>query len=142
VGNYHFEKLFSPDEASALVPTLEILIRRLQMHAGELRTRIADLAVRDPEIERLQLPEIVERHPELRRHASEMADAAHQIESHGCLLKDINLGLVDFPWEIKEDEVVFLCWQSGEPTVSAWHPVESGFMSRQPIPGGTKPYLN
>jgi hypothetical protein len=29
-----------------------------------------------------------------------MAEAAHEIESHGCFLKDIDLGLVDFPWEI------------------------------------------
>ena len=80
------------------------------------------------------MSEIVGRYPELRSFATNMADAAAQIEAFGCILKDIDLGLIDFPYDAG-DEVVFLCWQFGEPRVVAWHSVDSGFSERQPLPG-------
>ena len=54
----------------------------------------------------------------------------------GCFLKDIDQGLVDFPFLIEadgddEDEVVFLCWQYGEPHIVAWHSIEGGFGQRR-----------
>jgi hypothetical protein len=70
-----------------------------------------------------------------------MADAASQIESFGCILKDIDLGLIDFPYDSGED-VVFLCWQFGESRVVAWHSVDTGFSERQPLPGAPDRYLN
>jgi hypothetical protein len=142
LANYQFDRLFSPDEANTLVPVIEPLIRKLQGTARELREKISGLIDDDPAIERMQLPAIIERHPHLRELASRMADAAHEIESHGCFLKDIDLGLIDFPWEIDEGNVVFLCWQPGEREIVAWHPVEAGFAQRQPIPGVTKQYLH
>ena len=66
---------------------------------------------------------------------------AGQVEGLGCFLKDIDQGLVDFPYEI-EDDVVFLCWQSGERQIIAWHSIDSGFSDRRPLPGVNKPYLN
>jgi hypothetical protein len=55
-----------------------------------------------------------------------------EINSHGILVKDIQLGLLDFPSE-REGRVVFLCWRHGEPNVSHWHEVDSGYASRKPI---------
>lgn len=118
------------------------LLHQLQSAARELREKIALLVEGDPKVEQMQLPAIIEGHPELRDLAGRMADAAHEIESHGCFLKDIDLGLIDFPWEIDEGNVVFLCWQPGEQQIVAWHPVEAGFAQRQPIPGVAKQYLN
>jgi len=70
-----------------------------------------------------------------------MAEIATEIEEMGCFLKDIDLGLVDFPSEM-EGDVVFLCWQYGEAQVIAWHSIESGFGQRRPLPDAAKPYLN
>lgn len=139
---YRFDKLFSVSEAAELIPTLELLVGDVQTCARDLRTRIAALLDGDRGIERMQLAEIVERYPELHASASRMAELAREIESHGCFLKDIDLGLIDFPWEMEEGNVVFLCWQPGEPRVVAWHPVEGGFAQRQPLPGAAKQYLN
>lgn len=136
-----FEKLFSPAEANHLIPRLEILMRQLQMQAGSLRSRIEDLAVDDPSILHSEFAEIVTRYPELRFFTTSMADAASQIEAMGCILKDVDLGLVDFPFD-SDDEIVFLCWQFGEPAVIAWHGIDSGFSERQPLPGAPKTYLN
>ncbi|HZC45123.1 MAG TPA: DUF2203 domain-containing protein [Candidatus Acidoferrum sp.] len=136
-----FDKLFSEEEANELIPRLEILMRQIQMQATSLRARIDELAVTDPSIMHSAMSEIVGRYPELRSFATNMAEAASQIESFGCILKDIDLGLIDFPYDTG-DEVVFLCWQFGESRMIAWHSVDSGFSERQPLPGAPNKYLN
>ncbi len=138
---YRFDKLFSQQEANELVPRLELLVRELQMHANQLRERVAALASQDSELEDLGLQDIIDRHPQLKGITSRMAELAGQIESFGCFLKDIDQGLVDFPGEV-EGELVFLCWQFGEPRLIAWHSLESGFSARRPLPNTPKPYLN
>ena len=139
--NIAFDKLFSEEEANELIPRLEILMRQLQMQATSLRARIDELSVTDPSIVHSAMSEIVGRYPELHSFATNMADAAAQIESFGCILKDIDLGLIDFPYDAG-DEVVFLCWQFGESRVVAWHSVDTGFSERQPLPGAPNRWLN
>lgn len=140
--NLRFDKLFSPEEVNALIPRLEDLVRRIQIEAANLRQGIAGLALEDPALEAMDLAEVLERHPRLRVFAARMADAASELESMGCLLKDIDQGLVDFPFEVGEDEIAFLCWQYGEPQVVAWHALDRGFAGRRPLPGARRPYLN
>jgi hypothetical protein len=140
--SYRFDKVFTPAEANELIPRLEVAVRELQTRAGELRGRIAELVKHDPTVRQLPFPQIIERYPQLRESASRLAQTAEKIESYGCLLKDIDQGLVDFPWEMEEGRVVFLCWQFGEPAVIAWHPVDRGFAQRQPVAGAPKHYLN
>ena len=139
--NIGFDKLFSEEEANELIPRLEILMRQLQMQATSLRAKIDELSVTDPSILHSAMSEIVGRYPELHSFATNMADAAAQIESFGCILKDIDLGLIDFPYDAG-DEVVFLCWQFGESRVVAWHSVDTGFSERQPLPGAPNRWLN
>jgi hypothetical protein len=139
--NIGFDKLFSEEEANELIPRLEILMRQMQMQATSLRARIDELSVDDPSILHSAMSEIVGRYPELRSFATNMADAAAQIESFGCILKDIDLGLIDFPYDAGDD-IVFLCWQFGESRVVAWHSVDTGFSERQPLPGAPDRYLN
>ena len=139
--NTGFDRLFSEEEANELIPRLEILMRQLQMQATSLRARIDELSVTDPSILHSEMREIVGRYPELRSFATNMAEAAGQIEAFGCILKDIDLGLIDFPYDAG-DEVVFLCWQFGESRVVAWHSVDTGFSERQPLPGAPDRWLN
>ena len=56
----------------------------------------------------------------------------HLIQGADVLIKDINLGLLDFP-ALKEGREVYLCWQYGEGEIAFWHEVEAGFAGRQPI---------
>jgi hypothetical protein len=141
LSRHHFEKLFSVNDADELIPTLEALIRDLQFQAGTLREGIQKLVAADEHVDSMRLHQIIERHPELRPVTARMAAIAERIESLGCFLKDIDQGLVDFPSELGE-EVVFLCWQFGEPRVMAWHRIDRGFGDRQPIPGARGTYLN
>ncbi len=56
----------------------------------------------------------------------------HEVLDTGALIKDVNIGLLDFPaW--REGHEVYLCWRVGEARLLYWHEVEAGFAGRQPI---------
>jgi hypothetical protein len=57
-----------------------------------------------------------------------------QIEDSGCIVKDLDVGLVDFPALLGEEQVL-LCWKLGEPRIEYWHRNEEGFGGRKPIDG-------
>ena len=56
----------------------------------------------------------------------------HRIQETDVLIKDINLGLLDFP-ALKDGREVYLCWQYGEGEIAFWHEIEAGYAGRQPI---------
>lgn len=62
----------------------------------------------------------------------------HRIQGTDVLIKDINLGLLDFP-ALKDGREVYLCWQYGEGEITYWHEVEAGFAGRQPIESFLRP---
>jgi hypothetical protein len=56
----------------------------------------------------------------------------HHIQDTDVLIKDINIGLLDFP-ALRDGHEVYLCWQYGEEEIAFWHEVEAGYAGRQPI---------
>jgi hypothetical protein len=54
------------------------------------------------------------------------------IQETGCVVKDLDIGLVDFPTLFRGREV-FLCWKLGEPSIGFWHGTDEGFAGRKPI---------
>jgi hypothetical protein len=141
VADYRFDKLFTPEEANELIPRLSALIRDLQASANRLRAAADEMTDANPSLANFHLGALLDCSPELKAIANEMAGVAAQIESFGCYLKDIDRGLLDFPFELR-GEVAFLCWQYGEPQVLAWHNIEEGFAGRRPLPGAPKTYLH
>lgn len=61
-----------------------------------------------------------------------LKSAVERIQETGCQLKDLQMGLVDFP-TLYGDREVYLCWKLGEHGIGFWHPVEDGFKGRRPI---------
>jgi hypothetical protein len=62
-----------------------------------------------------------------------LAESAGQLEALGVQLKDYARGLIDFP-SMREGRVVLLCWQLGEgDRLEWWHDLEAGFAGRQPL---------
>ncbi|HMD31977.1 MAG TPA: DUF2203 domain-containing protein [Candidatus Acidoferrales bacterium] len=55
-----------------------------------------------------------------------------EIHATGCLVKDLEVGLLDFP-AILHDEEVLLCWRLGEDRIRFYHGVNEGFASRRPL---------
>ena len=56
----------------------------------------------------------------------------HRILETDVLIKDINIGLLDFP-ALRNGQEVYLCWQYGEDEIAFWHEVDAGYAGRQPI---------
>lgn len=55
-----------------------------------------------------------------------------RINDLGVLIKDLDIGLIDFPaW--RDGREIYLCWRLGEPSIAYWHETTSGFADRQPI---------
>lgn len=62
----------------------------------------------------------------------EIIKKINQIQATGCIVKDLETGLVDFYFDNKGN-VVLLCWKYGEQRISHWHPVNEGFKTRREI---------
>ena len=64
--------------------------------------------------------------------AEEMMHRIGELEDLGLVVRDIDLGLLDFP-ALRFGEKVFLCWRVGELDVSYWHRPDEGFSGRKPL---------
>ncbi len=69
---------------------------------------------------------------ELAELAKEAAACVDELDELGVVVKDLDLGLLDFP-ALRHGEEVELCWRVGEDAVEHWHPLEAGFRGRKPI---------
>ena len=131
-------RFFTVEEANALVGTLEIEFGRVARVRGELAPLIESFGAEAAmELLREEVDPPPGREEDARRLvflAGEVTDAVERINALGCLVKDLEAGLVDF-YALQDDEPVFLCWQFGEPAVSHWHPLDEGFAGRKPIEG-------
>ena len=58
--------------------------------------------------------------------------AIQKIQESGCVIKDLDIGLVDFPTLFRGQEV-YLCWKLGESRIGFWHGTQEGFAGRKPI---------
>lgn len=133
------EKTFRLEEANAIVPRLHVLMERLQRDALRLHEELGALARETGvEVASLAPEELVRQRPAARALVEELDGIVTEIEASGAHLKDVQLGLVDFPAEL-DGEIVYLCWQFGEPEVAFWHRIEDGFAGRQPLPGSPRP---
>jgi hypothetical protein len=130
------ERSFTPDEANNALgevrPVAERLVavrarmRELEHSQGELVTAIGGngggYAATDLNAAQTEL--------------AGLADVAlacvDKLEELGVVLKDLDLGLLDFPSE-REGAEVLLCWLVGEDAVTSWHGLEEGYAGRKPI---------
>jgi hypothetical protein len=121
-------KLFSPEKANALIPVVSPLLEELWGKRRDLAIRLLE---NDPAL-RGTAPQARER-TEGRRSTELKAEIVRligRIEAHGCVMKDIDLGLLDFP-AIRDGRPVFLCWKPGEPTIAYWHATDETFLDRK-----------
>jgi hypothetical protein len=126
---------FTIEQANACVPRLAALVERLQRGALRLHAAREALArTRATPPDAVPLNAVLADDPALRRVVEEIDAAVAEIERLGGVLKDVTLGLVDFPAAIG-GERAFLCWQYGEDRVRYWHARDEGFAGRRPLRG-------
>lgn len=128
-------RLFTSEEANGLITELTRLMVLLRDEKEEIEKR-------EVQIDALEL--LVDEESESNRDAlsSEIEGlnqavtsfnrTVQELESHGCHLKDVDMGLVDFYSRV-DGRVVYLCWKFGEREITHWHEVGEGYTSRQSL---------
>jgi len=130
-------KTFTLSEALTLLPVVESLLVRAQ-------TAVGTAAEREQQMQQLSQAifmaggmyvDVVAASRTKNEHekaVAEAKDSLGELESIGVQIKDLERGLLDFPFQL-EDEVVLLCWLQGEKTITHWHTTDSGFAGRRPL---------
>ncbi|HTD35551.1 MAG TPA: DUF2203 domain-containing protein [Candidatus Elarobacter sp.] len=124
-------KLFSAEKANALIPVLEPLLEELWAKRRDLAIRLLET---DPAL-RAGRPDITRDRRRSRAFTelkAEIVRLINRIEAHGCVVKDIDLGLLDFP-SMRDGRPVYLCWKAGEVELAHWHGTDESFADRKPL---------
>jgi hypothetical protein len=106
----------SKQSAEAIDSELSSLARRIHLAGGML----------------IDVVKVAGQRSAMEKHIQRARETVQEIDEIGVQVKDLESGLLDFPCRI-DDEVVLLCWRSGEAAIEHWHTMESGFGGRQPI---------
>jgi hypothetical protein len=131
------DRYFEPAEVDTLIPTLTRVMASI-MRAHEQATGIA--ARLEAERERIGLAGggVIDRAAwqadaeQLARLTESVKAGLAEIGAMGGTIKDLALGLVDFPHQ-RDGRVVNLCWKYGESSVTHWHDLDEGFANRKPL---------
>jgi len=129
----NFPRLFTVDEANGLLPAVRPLIENILENLRRLKSKSATV-IRNEQLDP-EAPDLMTRlrqDEEIARLVGEIKGWVEEIHGHGCVCKGVEHGLIDFPCLLGA-EVVFLCWQYGEPNVAHWHRIEDGFAGRRTL---------
>jgi hypothetical protein len=130
-------RTFTLDEAQDLVPVLESLLRT-SIEGKKLMESV------DAEFQEighrvclnggmsLNVVHLARRKAEREKAIHRVKDAMSEIDAMGVQVKDLDVGLLDFPCEV-DGEIVLLCWKLGESAITHWHGTNEGFASRKPV---------
>jgi hypothetical protein len=131
------DRTFTLDEAQMLLPILESLLKQA-IHGKQL---IEDVEAELQETAHrvflnggmmLNVVHLARRKAERERAIRRIKDALAEIDATGVQVKDLDIGLLDFPCKV-EGEILLLCWKLGEPAITHWHGTTEGFAARKPI---------
>jgi hypothetical protein len=131
------ERTFTLDEAQSLLPVLESLLREVTS-----AKKLMDEVDREQQAMNhrifltggmyLSIVPLARRKAERAKAEQRAKDALAEIDSIGVQVKDLEIGLLDFPCEI-DGQIILLCWKLGEKSITHWHGTEEGFAGRKPI---------
>jgi hypothetical protein len=132
-------RTFTPDEANAALPQVRPIAERMV----ELRERL-----REVEGEQREMVTTIagngsgfavsdSRADEYNQLVAKLEHCVAELDRLGVQVKDLDLGLIDFP-AVHEGEDVLLCWHVGEERVEWWHGLEEGYAGRKPIDWGER----
>ena len=133
-------KLYTAEQATALVPYLEAKMKRIRSTKRELDATVRRLDVlalistagagavaENPDVKARERTQARTHHL-----THEIQEELESIQTRGCVVKDLDEGLIDF-YALRGDRLVFLCWKSGEEVVAHWHPLDRGYAARLPL---------
>jgi hypothetical protein len=131
------DRTFTLDEALSLLPTLESLLRTAIAGKKVMEDVEAEMQSLNHRIflnggTHVDVVAVARRKAERAKAEQRAKDALAEIDSIGVQVKDIDIGLLDFPCEV-DGRVVLLCWKMGEASITHWHGTDEGFAGRKLI---------
>lgn len=127
--------LFTLEEANQLLPKLEKELIIIQNLRNQFQLQFQELTIlkeisHNEAIKTSEEVFLIESKLEFLEMQAELH--LHNIHATGAKLKEINLGLIDFPAMINGEKVL-LCWKQGEKEIAHYHKETEGFASRRLI---------
>jgi len=127
-------RTFSLVDATQALPEVERILMRLrelhdsaQRHKSRLEQLTSRLDAGDTVVDGIATVQ-----ESLQSELHEVGTLIDQLTSYGCLLRDLDIGLVDFPAMVA-GVPIFLCWRVGEVGIQYWHRRDEGFAGRKPL---------
>jgi hypothetical protein len=131
------ERTFTLDEAQGLLPILESLLKQaieakqlIESVDGEFQETAHRVFLNGGTM--LNVVRMARRKAEREKAVQRLKDAIAEIDSTGVQVKDLDIGLLDFPCRV-DGEIVLLCWKLGESAITHWHGTTEGFAGRKLI---------
>ena len=130
-------RTFTLEEAQSLVPVLESLLRA-SIGAKKL---MEEVEAEMQSVQRriflnggtyLDIVPLARRKAERVKAEQKLRDAFAEIDAMGVQVKDLDIGLLDFPCDV-DGRTVLLCWKLGETSITHWHGTDEGFAGRKPV---------
>ena len=133
-------RTFTLDEAQNLLPVLESLLRGaiagkqlIEEVDGEFQDTAHRVFLNGGTL--LNVVKLARRKAEREKAVQRVKDAIAEIDATGVQVKDLDIGLLDFPCRVS-GEIILLCWKLGEKGITHWHGTDEGFAGRKPIDWG------
>jgi len=128
---------FTLDEAQDLLPVLESLLRSAIEGKKLIESAEAELQATAHKIflnggMSLNVVYLAGRKAQREKAIQRLKDTMAEIDAMGVQVKDLDIGLLDFPCEV-DGQIILLCWKLGEKAITHWHGVSEGFAGRKPI---------
>jgi hypothetical protein len=130
-------RTFTLDEAQDLLPVLESLLRTSIDGKKLIEAVDAEFQATAQRVflnggMSLNVVHFARRKAEREKAIQRVKDAMDEIDAMGVQVKDLDIGLLDFPCEV-DGQSVLLCWKLGEKAITHWHGVSEGFAGRKPV---------
>lgn len=130
-------RTFTLEEAQMLLPILEGLLRRAMLAKSQIEAVDAEFTDVNHRVFLhggmfLDVVHLARRRAEREKAIQSIKDAVAEIDAAGVQIKDLDIGLLDFPCEV-EGQIILLCWKLGESAITHWHGTDEGFAGRKPI---------
>ena len=130
-------RTFTLDEAQDLLPVLESLLRTaiegkqlIESVEAEFQALAHQVFLRGGMS--LNVVHLASRKAHRDKTLQRVKDAMAEIDAIGVQVKDLDIGLLDFPCEV-DGQLILLCWKLGEKAITHWHGVSEGFAGRKPV---------
>jgi hypothetical protein len=132
------QEVFTLEEVNAKIPTLQTMVGEQLSRRGAIQERLASLGDLTEEIpdDFAEIPgdsaAVRVLKAELVKLVAEYRHGWHEIELLGAVVKDPQIGLIDFYGRV-DGKLVWLCWKYGESEVTYYHALDEGFAGRKEI---------